>query len=207
MLRYDAAEDSKPFSEACERNKEAIVGVLRQVLARSSQRVLEIGSGTGQHAVFFAAELPHLRWQTSDLAANHPGIQAWIRASGRANVLAPCVLDMDAPVWPVQNMDAIFSANTAHIVAWPQVENLFQGVGRTLQAQGLFCLYGPFNYRGEFTSASNAQFDAWLKQRDARSGIRDFEALDRLAQQQGMVLQDDYAMPANNRTLVWRKSP
>ncbi len=207
MLRYDAAEDSKPFSEACERNKEAIVGVLRQVLARSSQRVLEIGSGTGQHAVFFAAELPHLCWQTSDLAANHPGIQAWIRASGRANVLAPCVLDMDAPVWPVQNMDAIFSANTAHIVAWPQVENLFQGVGRTLQAQGLFCLYGPFNYRGEFTSASNAQFDAWLKQRDARSGIRDFEALDRLAQQQGMVLQDDYAMPANNRTLVWRKSP
>ena len=206
MLRYDAAEDSKPFSEACERNKEAIVGVLRQVLARS-QQVLEIGSGTGQHAVFFAAELPHLRWQTSDLAANHPGIRAWIRASGRANVLVPCVLDVDAPVWPVQNMDAIFSANTAHIVAWPQVENLFQGVGRTLQAQGLFCLYGPFNYRGEFTSASNAQFDAWLKQRDARSGIRDFEALDRLAQQQGMVLQDDYAMPANNRTLVWRKSP
>lgn len=205
-MREDAAEDSKPFSESCERNKEAIVGVLRQVLARS-QRVLEIGSGTGQHAVFFAAELPHLRWQTSDLAANHPGIQAWIRASGRTNVLAPCVLDVDAPVWPVQDMDAIFSANTAHIVAWPQVENLFQGVGRTLQAQGLFCLYGPFNYRGEFTSASNAQFDAWLKQRDARSGIRDFEALDRLAQQQGMMLQDDYAMPANNRILVWRKNP
>lgn len=205
-MREDAAEDSKPFSESCERNKEAIVGVLRQVLARS-QRVLEIGSGTGQHAVFFAAELPHLRWQTSDLAANHPGIQAWIRASGSTNVLAPCVLDVDAPVWPVQDMDAIFSANTAHIVAWPQVENLFQGVGRTLQAQGLFCLYGPFNYRGEFTSASNAQFDAWLKQRDARSGIRDFEALDRLAQQQGLILQDDYAMPANNRILVWRKNP
>ena len=205
-MREDAAEDSKPFSESCERNKEAIVGVLRQVLARS-QRVLEIGSGTGQHAVFFAAELPHLRWQTSDLPANHPGIQAWIRASGRTNVLAPCVLDVDASVWPVQDMDAIFSANTAHIVAWPQVENLFHGVGRTLQAQGLFCLYGPFNYRGEFTSASNAQFDAWLKQRDARSGIRYFEALDRLAQQQGLMLQDDYAMPANNRILVWRKNP
>ena len=202
----DFVEDPKPFSEACERNKEPILGILRQVLARS-QRVLEIGSGTGQHAVFFAAELPHLYWQTSDLAAAHPGIQARIRASNLPNVLAPCVLDVDAPVWPVQDMDAIFSANTAHIVAWPQVENLFQGVGRTLQAQGLFCLYGPFNYRGEFTSASNAQFDAWLKQRDARSGIRDFEALDRLAQQQGMVLQDDYAMPANNRTLVWRKSP
>ena len=199
-------EDSKPFSEACERNKEPILGVLRQALAHS-QRVLEIGSGTGQHAVFFAAGLPHLRWQTSDLVSNHADIQAWIRASGLANVLAPCVLDVDAPMWPVQDMDAIFSANTVHIIAWPQVEHLFQGVGRTLQALGLFCLYGPFNYRGEFTSASNAQFDAWLKQRDARSGIRDFEALDRLAQQQGMVLQDDYAMPANNRILVWRKNP
>ena len=202
----NAVEDPKPFSDACERNKEHILGVLRQVLARS-QRVLEIGSGTGQHAVFFAAALPHLRWQTSDLAIHHPGIQAWIRASGLANVLAPCILDVDAPVWPVQEMDAIFSANTVHIIAWPQVENLFHGVGRTLQAHGVFCLYGPFNYRGEFTSASNAQFDAWLKQRDARSGIRDFEALDGLAQQHGMVLQDDYAMPANNRILVWRKNP
>ena len=202
----NAVEDPKPFSDACERNKEHILGVLRQVLARS-QRVLEIGSGTGQHAVFFAAALPHLRWQTSDLAIHHPGIQAWIRASGLANVLAPCILDVDAPVWPVQEMDAIFSANTVHIIAWPQVENLFHGVGRTLQAQGVFCLYGPFNYRSEFTSASNAQFDAWLKQRDARSGIRDFEALDGLAQQHGMVLQDDYAMPANNRILVWRKNP
>lgn len=203
MSPEDSA-DSKPFSEACERNKEPILGVLRQVLAHS-HRVLEIGSGTGQHAVFFAAELPHLCWQTSDLAVNHPGILAWIRASGLTNVLAPCVLDVDAPVWPARNIDAVFSANTVHIVAWPQVENLFQGVGRTLEAQGLFCLYGPFNYHGEFTSASNAQFDVWLKQRDARSGIRDFEALDRLAKLHGMTLQDDYAMPANNRILVWRK--
>lgn len=202
----DFSKDIKPFSEACARNKEPILAILRQVLKHSKQ-VLEIGSGTGQHAVFFAAALPHLRWQTSDLADNHPGIQAWIRASGLANVLAPCVLDVDAPVWPVQDMDAIFSANTVHIIAWPQVENLFHGVGRTLRVQGLFCLYGPFNYRGEYTSASNAQFDVWLKQRDARSGIRDFEAVDDLARHQGMVLQDDYAMPANNRLLVWRKNP
>lgn len=202
----DFSKDIKPFSEACARNKEPILAILRQVL-KNSKQVLEIGSGTGQHAVFFAAALPHLRWQTSDLAGNHSGIHAWIRASGLANVLTPCVLDVDAPVWPVPDMDAIFSANTVHIIAWPQVENLFGGVGRTLRVQGLFCLYGPFNYRGEYTSASNAQFDVWLKQRDARSGIRDFEAVDDLARQQGMVLQDDYAMPANNRILVWRKNP
>lgn len=202
----DAAEDSKPYSEACERNKEPILGVLRRVLAHS-QRVLEIGSGTGQHAVFFAAGLPHLYWQTSDLASTHPGIQAWIRASALPNVLAPCVLNVDAPVWPVQDVDAIFSANTAHIISWPQVEHLFQGVGRSLRASGLFCLYGPFNYSGEFTSTSNAQFDVWLKQRDAGSGIRDFEALDSLARRQHMMLQDDYALPANNRILVWRKNP
>ena len=201
----DLAKVLKPYSEACERNQEPILEVLRPLLAHS-QRILEIGSGTGQHAVFFAAALAHLRWQTSDLVSQHPGIDAWVQASGLTNVLAPCVLDVDAPVWPVQNMDAIFSANTVHVMAWPQVEHLFQGVGRSVRDQGLFCLYGPFNYRAEFTSASNAQFDAWLKQCDARSGIRDFEALDSLAQEQGMVLQDDYAMPGNNRMLVWRKS-
>lgn len=112
---------------------------------------------------------------------------------------------MDAPVWPVQDVDAVFSANTAHIVSWPQVEHMLHGVGRTLKTEGIFCLYGPFNYAGAYTSEGNAKFDGWLKQCDAHSGIRDFEALDALAQAQGMVLQKDYAMPANNRMLVWRK--
>jgi SAM-dependent methyltransferase len=195
----------KPVSPSSERNQQPILDVLRDVLAQSTE-VLEIGSGTGQHAVFFARHLPHLRWQTSDLPDLHPGIRAWMAESELPNVLAPLALDVDAPVWPVREMDAVFSANVVHIISWPQVQHLFQGVGRTLKPGGLLCLYGPFNYAGRFTSESNAQFDVWLKQRDPRSGIRDFEALDALAQAQGMVLTQDITMPANNRILVWRKA-
>ena len=197
---------TKPFSQACERNQEPILDILRDVLTHSVE-VLEIGSGTGQHAVFFARHLPHLLWQTSDLPEQHPGIHAWIAEAALPNVRAPLDIDVDAAVWPVRDMDAVFSANTAHIVGWPQVQHLFQGVGRTLKPGGLLCLYGPFNYAGHFTSDSNAQFDVWLKQRDPRSGIRDFEALDALAAAEGMRLAQDVVMPANNRILVWRKSP
>ncbi len=195
---------AKPFSQASERNQQPILEILRDVLAHSVQ-ILEIGSGTGQHAVFFARHLPHLQWHTSDLPDQHAGILAWIAEAALPNVRPPLDLDVDARTWPVRDMDAVFSANTVHIIAWPQVQRMFQGVGRTLKAEGLFCLYGPFNYAGRFTSDSNAQFDVWLKQRDARSGIRDFEALDALAQEQGMRLAQDIAMPANNRILVWRK--
>ncbi len=180
--------------------------ILREVLAHSVE-VLEIGSGTGQHAVFFARHLPHLQWQTSDLPEQHPGIHAWIAEAALPNVRAPLTLDVDAAVWPVREVDAIFCANTVHIVGWTQVERLFQGVGRILLPGGLLCLYGPFNYAGQFTSDSNAEFDVWLKRRDARSGIRDFEALDALAAAQRMQLEQDIAMPANNRILVWRKLP
>ncbi len=195
---------TKPFSPSCERNQQPILDILRDVLAHSVE-VLEIGSGTGQHAVFFARHLPHLQWQTSDLPDQHPGIRAWIADAALPNVRVPVDLDVDASAWPVRDMDAVFSANTVHIVAWPQVQHMIQGVGRTLKPGGLFCLYGPFNVAGHFTSDSNAQFDVWLKQRDARSGIRDFEALDAEAQAQGMLLAQDVAMPANNRILVWRK--
>jgi cyclopropane fatty-acyl-phospholipid synthase-like methyltransferase len=195
---------TKPVSEACERNKEPILGVLREVLAQS-RRVLEIGSGTGQHAVYFARHLPHVQWQTSDLPAHHPGITAWLQEEGPVNALPPLALDVDAPQWPVQDVDAVFSANTVHIIAWPQVERLFAGVGRVLVAHGLLCLYGPFNYNGAFTSDSNAKFDVWLKERDPRSGIRDFADLDRLAAAQGLDLAQDVPMPSNNRILVWRK--
>ena len=197
---------AKPFSPSCERNQQVILDVLREVLVDSVE-VLEIGSGTGQHAVFFARHLPHLQWQTSELPEQHPGISAWIEDAGLSNVRAPLDLDVDALVWPVRDMDAVYSANTVHIIAWPQVQHLFQGVGRTLNPGGLFCLYGPFNYAGAYTSDSNAQFDAWLKQRDPRSAIRDFEAVNVEAEAQGMVLERDVAMPANNRILVWRKRP
>lgn len=196
----------KPFSQACENNKEPILAVLRRHLG-DVRDVLEIGSGTGQHAVFFAAQLPHLIWQTSDLPANHDGIQAWIRSARLGNVHPPLALDVGVQPWPVVSSSAVFSANTAHIMSWPMVEALVAGVGRVLRSGGRFCLYGPFNYGGRYTSDSNARFDEWLRMRDAESAIRDFEAVDRLARDAGLQLLEDNAMPANNRLLVWRREP
>lgn len=195
----------KPFAESCEQNREPILAVLRDAFA-DRRDVLEIASGTGQHAVHFGAALPYLTWRTSELPANHAGIQAWLDEAGLGNVLPPIALDVDDADWPVGPVDAIFNANTVHIVGWPSVERLFAGIGRVLAPGGIVCLYGPFNYKGAFTSESNARFDAWLKARDPASGVRDFEAIDRLAQAQGLHLWQDIAMPANNRSLIWRRT-
>ena len=194
----------KPYVESCERNRAPILEVLRVELAGKS-RLLEIGSGTGQHAVYFAPEFPGLVWQTSDLGESHADIRAWLAEAGLANVLPPLTLDVCRGGWPSERYDAVFSSNTAHWMSWPEVECLFSGVGRVLQVDGVFCLYGPFNYRGDYTSESNARFDRWLKARDPSGGIRDFEAVDGLARDAGMTLRKDYEMPANNRTLVWSK--
>lgn len=194
----------KPIAPACERNREPILDVLRTVFA-DVDKVLEIGSGTGQHAVFFAEHLPYLQWQCTELAENLAGIRAWIADSGLTNLPPPWPLDIATADLGQQLFPAIFSANTVHIIRWPLVEKLFALVGRQLQPGGIFCLYGPFNYDGQFTSQSNADFDQWLKQRDAQSGIRDVTAVDRLAVAQGLQLCDDIAMPANNRMLVWCK--
>ncbi len=174
-----------------------------------SRHVLEIGSGTGQHSVYFAPRLPQLVWQTSDLADSHAGIQAWHAAHGAPNLLAPLEFDLATDAWPAtkdpSGFDAVFTSNTCHIVAWPLVQRMFDLVGSHLPEGGVFAIYGPFNYGGHFTSDSNRAFDAWLRQRDARSGLRDFEAIVALATEHGMELQLDQAMPANNRTLVFRK--
>ena len=162
---------SKQFSSASERNREPILAVLSTEMAASHQ-VLEVGSGTGQHAVFFAAHMPHLIWQTSDLAQNHASISAWMQEANLPNVLPPLVLDMEQPDWPLQTYDAVFTANTCHIMAWHQVENMFRGVAQRLNPGGKFYVYGPFNYDGKFTSAGNAQFDASLRAQAAHMGIR-----------------------------------
>ena len=159
--------------------------------------MLEIGSGTGQHAAYFAPELPHLTWQASDVAEHLPGIRMW--------GLQPIELDVDRP-FPEIQVDAAFSANTAHILSWPQVERMFEGVGRLLPPGGIFTLYGPFHYGGRPTSDSNARFDAMLRSRDSASGIRNFEDLQALAQRYGLALVGDNPMPANNRLLVWRSA-
>jgi cyclopropane fatty-acyl-phospholipid synthase-like methyltransferase len=196
--------NDKPFAESCVQNRDPILAVLREVFA-DRRRVLEIGSGTGQHAVYFAAELPHLVWQTADVTAHHSGILAWLADAALPNVLAPLALDVCRTGWRGGRYDAVFSANTLHIMGWPEVECFFAGVGAVLEPGGVLAVYGPFNYGGAFTSESNARFDAWLKARDPASGVRDFEAVDALARAQELVLQQDTAMPANNRTLVWRR--
>ena len=199
-----AALSDKPFAESCVENRAPILAVLRAVFADRS-RVLEIGSGTGQHAVYFAPELPHLTWQTADVPQHHAGIRLWLAEAALPNVLAPLELDVNRTEWHSGRYDAVFSANTLHIMSWPEVERLFAGIGAVLESGGVLAIYGPFNINGAFTSESNARFDAWLKARDPASGVRDFEAVDALARAQGLVLQQDVAMPANNRTLVWRR--
>lgn len=185
----------KPFSEACERNSGPILRLLKKYFAESTL-VLEIGSGTGQHAAYFAPELPHLAWQASDVAANLPGIREW--------GCSPIELDVDGD-WPIVEADAVFTANTCHILSWPQVKRMFGGIGAIASAKAL-CVYGPFNYGGRPTSESNARFDAMLRARDPLSGLRDFEAIERLAAAAGFLLDQDDAMPANNRLLLFRRS-
>ncbi len=194
----------KPFAESSEQNKQAILPVLQRYFA-GCRSVLEIGSGTGQHAVFFASQLPHLEWIASDRDENLPGIQLWLDEAQLPNLHGPLQLDVNQPEWPVSQTEAIFSANTVHIMDWPSVENMFHGIARILAPQGYFCLYGPFNYHGAFSSDSNARFDAWLKARDPHSGIRDIADLNRLARAANLNLIEDCEMPVNNRVLVWQK--
>lgn len=194
----------KPFSEACEQNKKPILEVL-QAEFFNCNRVLEIGSGTGQHAVHFGQNLNQVIWQTSDRMENHAGIREWLADSENSNVLTPILLDVAQGPWPAETYHGVFSANTAHIMSWEQVRAMLHGINKVLEKDGVFCLYGPFNYGGAYTSDSNKRFDSWLKDRDPDSGIRDFEALDSLAEKHGWILKQDYEMPVNNRTLVWRK--
>ncbi|HTD12878.1 MAG TPA: DUF938 domain-containing protein [Steroidobacteraceae bacterium] len=191
-------------SEACERNKGPILAVLAGELG-ASRAVLEIGSGTGQHAVHFATHLPHLTWQPSELREQLPPLIERLAREAPPNVRAPVALDVRDDPWPLAGFDALFSANSLHIMAWSAVREFFRGTAAVLRAGGVLCVYGPVRYRGEYTSASNAQFDLWLKARDPQSGIRDFEALDALALAQGLRLRADHPMPANNQTLVWQR--
>jgi len=192
------------FSEACERNKDPILQALRPWLANCS-RVVEVGAGTGQHAVHFARQLPHLDWQPTDRREYLPGMVARIAAEGTANLRPPMELDVMQDEWPRFAADAVYSANTLHIMSWPEVEAFCRGVGRILGEGGLLAVYGPFRYAGRFTSDSNAVFDRSLRSRDPASGIRDFEAVNVLAAAQGLALEADHAMPANNHLLVWRR--
>jgi cyclopropane fatty-acyl-phospholipid synthase-like methyltransferase len=193
----------RPFSQACENNKAPILAVLKNCFADVSA-VLEVGSGTGQHAAFFAEQLTHLHWQPTDQQQYLGGVNAWVDWAELKNLSSAIELNVNHP-WPVTTTPAIFSANTLHIMSWQEVERFFRGVKEVLSADGVLAVYGPFNYQGQFSSDSNARFDQWLKARDSLSGIRDFEAVNALAEEAGLVLMEDHQMPANNRCLVWRK--
>ena len=192
-----------PFAEACERNKSPILDSLRTLLPGRG-RVLEIGSGTGQHVVHFAPGFERLSWQPSERRELLPGLNARIRSEGCVNVLPAIELDVFG-AWPDHEYAAAYSANTAHIMSWPGVCAMFSGVGRRLHGGGPFCLYGPFNIGDRFTSASNEEFDRALRQRDPDMGLRDVEALDSLARGHQMALQERIRMPANNLLLVFRQ--
>jgi cyclopropane fatty-acyl-phospholipid synthase-like methyltransferase len=190
-----------PFAESAEQNKAVIYDAIKPYL---QGEVLEIGSGTGQHAVFFASQLPQLQWQTSELASNVPVIEAWIEESGLTNLLPPIALEVSG-LWPQHEYDLVYSANCFHIMGSAAVAQSIQGAAGCLKPGAVLAVYGPFNYSGRFTSESNARFDQFLRSRDANSGIRDFEWVDGLAGKAGLQLLEDISMPANNRILIWKK--
>lgn len=193
-----------PFSQACENNKEPILAVLKQAFYQTTT-VLEIGSGTGQHAVYFASQLTHLRWQASDQQHYLPELNERLRRAALRNLPQALCLDVTQQQLPAGNFDGLFTANTLHIMSWSMVESMFKRLNRLLSENATLCIYGPFNYNGTFTSASNQAFDQSLKSRDPAMGIRDVEQVLVLAEAQGFSLQQDHAMPANNRLLWLRR--
>jgi hypothetical protein len=207
-MSYDWESRDKPFAPSAERNRDPILGVLKKHFS-SARRVLEIGSGTGQHAVHFASALPNAVWQASDVEESLPGIRMWLDEARLPNLPPPLLLDINGH-WPaiasIDRYDAAFTANTLHIVSWEEVCTLFAKLGDVLAKDATLAVYGPFNYGGRFTSDSNRAFDESLKQRSPASGIRNFEDVDALAKSIGLALVADYSMPANNRLLVWQRT-
>lgn len=196
----------KNYSQSCERNKEPILAVLQEELSAATT-LLEIGSGSGQHALFFAEQLPHLQWQPSERPALFEDLKFNTAGSMLTNLQSPLSIDVNQCPWPVLPVETIFTANTLHIMDLAAVENFFRGVGATLLPGGKLCVYGPFRYHGEFTSVSNSDFDRLIKKKDKLSGIRDFEKVDQWAGGNGLQLLNDHQMPSNNQLLVWRKVP
>jgi len=196
--------DGKRHAPATARNREPI----REVLARELPRqgtVLEIASGSGEHATYFARAFPELAWQPSDGSeAALASIAAWRAEAQLPNLRAPVALDVTAASWPVTHADAILCINMIHIAPWEATLGLFAGAARVLPAGALLYLYGPYRFGGAFTADSNAEFDRSLRSRDPRWGVRDVDELEAAARPHGFVLRETIAMPANNHSLVFR---
>ena len=195
---------NKPYAESCEQNRRVILDVIQPLLV-NSKSLLEIGSGTGQHAVYFSEKLPHIIWNSSDRTENIEAIKLWLSDTDSEKLPTPIELDVTQNIWPDITVDTVFTANTCHIMSQQSVETMVERVGQLLPAEGQLIIYGPFNYNQQYTSPSNERFDQWLKQRDPQSAIRNFEDINNLARKAGLNLVNDYEMPANNRILHWRK--
>ncbi|MBU2956021.1 DUF938 domain-containing protein [Marinobacter sp. F3R08] len=195
----------KPFSQSCENNKAPILEKLAGVFKQPGT-ILEIGTGTGQHAVHFASHLPHLTWQPSDHPRNAQLSNSWLQDSGLTNIYPPIALNVLDGDWSsLPAITGAFSANTAHIMAWHEVQAMFRGISGVMPVDGIFCLYGPFSYSGQHTSEGNERFDRSLNAEASHMGIRDMEDIKALGEHSGLALEEDFDMPANNRLLVWRK--
>jgi cyclopropane fatty-acyl-phospholipid synthase-like methyltransferase len=195
----------KPLSPACENNKEPILQIIRQVFANTSY-VLEIGSGTGQHACYLAKHLPHLVWQPTDKLENISGINVWQEQAQLANLNPALALNISDEQWPYDTIESVFTANTLHIMSEQEVQTGFDQLCKRLNPKALICIYGPFNYNGNYTSDSNARFEHWLKSQNPLSGIKNIEDIVSLAEERGLSLINDFDMPANNRLLVLQNS-
>ena len=194
---------NKPFAPAAKENRHVILEVLKQEF-KNTTTVLEIGSGTGQHAAYFPQYLPHLNWQASDKQEMLAGITMWLNDAKLDNALTPIELDVNLN-WPQQHYDGAYAANIAHIMHWHEIESLFSGLNQTLTDSSVFCLYGPFNIDGNYTSESNRRFDQWLRNQDPQSCIRDKNDLDQLAMNYNFQASKEWEMPANNKILCWRR--
>lgn len=196
------------FSQASENNKPHIARHLTHCLADAS-RLLEIGSGSGQHAMYIAPQLPDMTWIPSEMSDRYDALEANIAAHTTdhpiSSISTPLVLDVNQQPWSVSSVDVVYTANTLHIMSWPSVQSFVAGAGRVLGDNGMLCVYGPFKYDGKFTTPSNSRFDASLRMTDNVMGIRDIEAVDSLARQQGLTLLHDHDMPANNQLLIWQR--
>ena len=198
--------DILPFSAACERNKDVILGQLSPYL-KQCDSILEVGSGTAQHAVHFAKAHPGLKWQTSDQCEYLEGIKLQLKYANVANVLPPIELNVNQPTWHPDGIryPAVYTANTLHIMSWDDVQAFLMGLGEVTLPNAHVFIYGPFKYDGKFTSQSNYEFDQSLRSRGVGSAIRDFESVNQCANKFGFQLHSDIAMPANNQLLIWTK--
>lgn len=199
-------EEEKPHAPSCDRNQEPIFEALLPLL-KNKKSLLEIGSGTGQHAIFMAPKLPHLTWTLSDLKGRHRGMSLWLREKLILNIRGPVHYEAGVTEFPnaLKSFDVVFTSNTLHIMPWTSCMNLFDDLGKNLEQDALFIAYGAFKYGGEFTTESNKEFESWLKERDPKAGLKDFEKIKDELKKRSFELLDDISMPASNQLLVFKK--